>query len=146
MPGITNPAEPFFKDGVWGWDDTVWRKLALLWGYTDRWEEDLGEAGVAAGHWTTSSTAVPAGYVYKLELAVLSNGSGARGLATISVHGAANAYVVKYSVGLAQYEPHLLTGAFTLKEGDKIDFRMNNCLVGDLLYAGVWGYKMAIAE
>lgn len=27
MPGITNPAEEYFKDGLWGWAATLWEKL-----------------------------------------------------------------------------------------------------------------------
>lgn len=27
MPGITNPAEEYFKDGVWGYVTTAWKKL-----------------------------------------------------------------------------------------------------------------------
>jgi len=27
MPGITNPAEEYFKDGLWGWVSTAWKKL-----------------------------------------------------------------------------------------------------------------------
>jgi len=27
MPGITNPAEEYFKDGLWGWVATAWKKL-----------------------------------------------------------------------------------------------------------------------
>lgn len=27
MPGITNPAEEYFKDGLWGWVTDAWKKL-----------------------------------------------------------------------------------------------------------------------
>ena len=39
MSGPTAPAEAHFDKGSWGWDLTQWRKLGLLWGYTDRLAE-----------------------------------------------------------------------------------------------------------
>jgi len=27
MPGITDPSEEYFKDGIWGWVDPAWEKL-----------------------------------------------------------------------------------------------------------------------
>jgi len=46
MGGVTNPAEPFFKDGVWGWNDTDWIKAGVFLNYYEQYVEDLGCVGL----------------------------------------------------------------------------------------------------
>lgn len=146
MPGITNPAEPFFKDGVWGWDTSDWHKLAMLWGYTDRWAEFLGKTMTADEAFSEVCTTVPAGEVWVLQLAFIRNASGVRGSQSIRLVTGGQDYIVKLDTAPVATVPLLLTGEFTLKEGDKVRIYHAACLTDDVVDAGVWGYKMYIDE
>jgi len=190
MPVITDPGEPYFKDGIWGWhgagrhwlplavdpatnylivnvrgpvvvqqtdpanmrvathgwDGAVWRRLSQLWGYSDRWAQVQRLAMPANGDYSLTSTAVPAGYVYKLEHATIHNHGGARGMARISIRYGGQEYYLAWTGSPARYEPTIWNGALTLKEGDQIRIQQSTCIAGDIIYAAVWGYKMLIAE
>lgn len=144
MPGAVNPASEFFKDGLWGWDGTVWRKLPLLFGYTDRWMEDCSEAGVAGGNWGSPCTAVGPGYIYVLQCASVRNTTGQRGDTHIQLCNAGGAWSISVDASPEKNIPVLFDGAVVLKEGDYINFFQRDTVAGDNLYAFVWGYKMEV--
>ena len=146
MPGITNPAEAFFKDGAWGWDLSAWHKLAMLWGYTDRWAEWLGKTMTADEDFSEVTVAVPAGYVYVLQLAFIRNAIHARGTMSIRLVVAGTDYIVKLDTAPVATVPMLLVGEFAMKDGDKVRIIHADCLTDDVIDAGVWGYKMKIDE
>lgn len=145
MFGVTNPSEASFKDGAWGHDGTVWRKLAMLWGYSDRWFQNLSESAPSTGTWTKLSTPVPAGEVYKLEFVYVLNDSRSGDAVTFSTAsgGVVNYFVLDTTV--AQYFPNVFVGGVTLKEGDQIRITMSGVVAGDVMKACVWGYKMKVA-
>ena len=62
--GITNPAEQHFERGAWGFDGTLWRKLPMLWGFTEGWVGEASNASAAAGTNFLELAAVPAGEVW----------------------------------------------------------------------------------
>uniref|UniRef100_A0A6M3LHY9 Uncharacterized protein n=1 Tax=viral metagenome TaxID=1070528 RepID=A0A6M3LHY9_9ZZZZ len=145
MSGPTDPAEAHFDKGLWGYDGSEWRKLQLLWGYYDRWQEYLGETKSGDGHFTVSCAAVPAGYVYVLQMATLVNDTGARGAVRIWARTGSSLFFLVGKVTPAQYEPLVWTGALALKAGDYVQLQQLSCQDGDMIYCGVWGYKMRIA-
>jgi len=146
MPGVTNPAEAFFKDGAWGWDLTKWRKLPLVFGYTDRWQEDLSETLVGDQNWSGNTVAVPAGYIYVAQFMHFQNNGGARGARYMAFRVGAVIHHCAYTLAPPQYVPDIWNGGIPMKEGDYIAMYQGSCLDGDAIKAGVWGYKMAIAE
>ncbi len=146
MSGITNPAEEYFKDGLWGWDGSVWRKLPMLWGYSDRWAEVQDHDMTSDATYSFDTVAVPAGYVYKLEHATIANQSAVRGMAYIAISLSAIAYPLVLTLEPARYQAVTWTGSLTLKEGDKIIFRQLSCITDDVIRAAAWGCKMKIAE
>jgi len=146
MSGVTNPAEPFFKDGSWGWDGTVWRKLPLVFGYSDRWEQDLSETLVGNQNWSGNTALVPSGYIYVAQFMHLQNNSGVRGSRYMAFRVGVTVHHCAYTTTPPQYIPDIWNGGVPLKEGDYIAMYQGSCLDGDVIKAGVWGYKMKIAE
>lgn len=144
--GITNPAEEYFKDGVWGWDGTVWHKLGLIWGYSAAWAEDLSVAMTSDASFVGDSGVVLADEVWIIQHAAFANHTGARGMARIWLMGSAHQTPLVWTLTPARYEPVVWSGAVTLTVGDYIRMEQQSCLTNDVIYAGVWGYKMKIAE
>jgi len=190
MSGITNPAEEYFKNGLWawdpaagvwlkliidpltnqlsvavnndaevhqtapadlaagahGWDGAAWHKLPLIWGYSDRWLDDISFTMTEDAAFSKITTPVPAGYVYVLQVASLTNDTGARGMARIFVRHTAEWFALAYTLTPARYEPTVARGPIVLKEGDRVVMQQSGCLTNDVVYAYVWGYKMKVAE
>lgn len=190
MSGITDPAQEYFKDGLWawvadqwkklvadasnflqiniaaqdidveikqqtaadltpggmGWDGSAWHKLAMLWGYSDRWEEKENYTMLSDTYYNLDTTAVPAGYVYKLEMVSIYNNTGARGSVHISVLSGGISYHLVWGSTPARYVPTIWAEGFTMKEGDVIRVRQLACLTNDVIRVIVRGYKMKVAE
>ena len=144
--GITNPAEPFFKDGQWGWDGTLWRKLPMVWGYSDRYFEDLGGTQENGGTYSAYGTEVPPGEVWVIQSMRLTNITGARGYINFYAYAGAASHVLYYRKTPAVGEYDFWEGAVALKAGDKVRVIQASCLDDDVLYGSVWGYKMKVAE
>lgn len=146
MPGITDPTEAYFKDGQWGWDGTQWRKLGLLWGFSEHYFENLGGTKDGDGTYETSSTAIPADYIYVVQCVLICNENAARGMARIALRPANEFHAIAYKLTPARYEPTVWEGAIALHEGDQVSVQQLSCINGDVLRASIWGYKMKIAE
>lgn len=148
MPGQgpTDPAEVHFDKGLWGFDATVWRKLALLWGYTAIWDENLG--GVATGAaYSLGTSAIPSTEVRVLQAMSIRNTSGASTNLTVYIARASGSYVVlAYVAAAATNVPLLVTGTFVLRTGDIVSGYLDGLQVNDVIQIGIVGYKMAIAE
>jgi hypothetical protein len=190
MPGITDPAEEYFKDGVWawvsnqwkklvadasnflqvnvaaqdidveikqtaaadltpgvcGWDGSAWRKLSLLWGYSDRYVDAVSATKSGDGNYQRDSTAVPAGYVYIVQSAGIHNQTGARGMSYLAFMSSSLAYYFAQALTPAKYELVGFTGQLILKEGDQLRWFQSTCLDSDNIRTYAWGYKMKVAE
>jgi len=143
---VTQTAPADLTPGIEGWDGSAWHKLPMLWGYSARWAEIEGFTVTAAGTYTFTTAAVPAGYVYKLELATISNVTGARGEAIISIYYGMVMWACAYKLAPGIREPTVFTGAITLCQGDQVRITQAACQVGDGIRVAVWGYKMRVAE
>jgi len=144
MTGITNPTEEYFKDGTWGWDGTQWRKLGLLWGYSDRYVERAGNESAAAGYNVLASSTVPAGEVWVVQGVVVKN---------VNTATQCNAFLVASDTGYALTERVTLTpdtwycfaiNPAIMKAGDYLTTAFFNCQAGDGLYMDINGYKMKV--
>lgn len=145
MTGPTDPAETYFEKGLWGHDGSVWRKLPMVWGYSDRWAERSTTASASAGSNTVKSTAVPAGEVWVLHAMAARNKD-----TDVAMQFLLNAGAVVLRVKLVAapgvnvwvlYSPTELV----LAEGDTVDVLFLSCTSGDELNVDFWGYKMAVA-
>jgi len=144
MPGITNPTEGYFKDGNWGWDGTQWRKGAIPFAYTSQWYENLGTAAAAGGTYSKNSAVVPAGYIYVLQALSIENDTGGRGMARVFARPSGLYTCLGYTLAPAQFQPTYFSGQVVLKAGDTVLVIQLATVAGDVIYASVIGYKVAI--
>jgi len=129
-----------------GWDGSAWRKSQQLWGYTDRWQQEVVNLAAAAGTNNLSTTAVPSGYVYILQAAtVLDVTSATVGLHLYLVGGTFN-YYLALSAGGAAATRLIWNGEVALKAGDIVRASLVGCTLNDDIYLYVWGYKMKVDD
>lgn len=146
MTGITDPTNPYFKDGAWGWDGTQWRKLALLWGYSAAYREAIDDDNADAGSNTLASTAVPAGSVYVIQLISAFNNTTNIPSIELRLVGTAGLFKMqRTALGVAAYPVNLI-GEFVLEEGDYVQAVFFACVAGDDIRLRVWGYEMKVTE
>lgn len=146
MPGVTDPSEAYFKDGQWGWDGTVWRKLPMVWGYSERWVEHEENLTPAAGVISLSFDQVGSGYIYVLQAA--DGWNAATDPSRIQFQVEAGGIIVRlaHTVTPGLGIPAFWTGEVVLKKDDRLVVRFYGTVAGDDLHANAWGYKMKIAE
>lgn len=118
----------------------------LVFGYNNRWVEDLGGTQSGAGAYNKASIAVPAGYIYVAQFVFARNTTGARGRATLFAYDAVDEYIFNSVAAPATNEPVTWNGGLVLKAGDTIGVRQISCLNGDVIQAGVWGYMMKLSQ
>ena len=145
MTGITNPTEEYFKDGLWGWDGSRWRKAGVPLWYRSSYFEDLG--GTATGSsWSNYSSAVPSGYIYVVSAISIRNYSRAPTATEILIYNELNKCThLEWAASLDILQPLIFTGYQILGKGWKIRVSMNGTQSGDTIVASVAGYKVAIA-
>ena len=144
MTGITNPTEEYFKDGVWGWDGSRWRKLGLALWYYESYTENLGTTASGSDLCIWSS-AVPAGYIYIINAASIRNTTRAVRQAEILIRTDTNIETfIGCLVSPAQYQALTFTGNVVLSSGWRIFMTMSDCSADDIIQAGVAGYKVKI--
>ena len=145
MTGITNPTEEYFKDGLWGWDGTQWRKAGVPLWYRSSYFEDLG--GTATGsYWSKYSSPVPSGYIYVITAISIRNTSRAPTITEIVVYNELNEYIhLEWAASLDVTQPLIFRGYQILGEGWKIRVVTNGTQSGDTIIARVAGFKVAIA-
>jgi len=190
MPGITDPAEEYFKDGLWawdpaggvwlkliidpltnrlvvdhpgdievvqpvpadlcvanyGWDGAAWRKLPLIWGYSDVWEAQVAETNAPGAGATLRLPAVDVGEIWVVQAASAVDIVTAPGWASIRVVGATytNTIAAKNPLLLSEYV--IFSGQMVLKAGDLLEAYFFASVAGDDLYFMARGYKMKVAE
>lgn len=138
----TNPADLCVAQHQY--DGSDWHKSNLLWGYRDRWFENLG--GDASGdEYSVYTTAVGEGYVHVLQALSVRNLDRATTDSLLQVHaGVSGAVNLVYEANTAQGAIVLFTGTIAMKEGDLARVVMKSCQANDTMRAGAWGYKMKI--
>lgn len=118
----------------------------LIFGYNDRWTEDLSGIQSGAGTWEVHTTAVPAGYIYLLQFFYIKNTSGARGTATLRVNDGTDDFWMVQEDSPGRYEVVSFIGNLVLKEGDIAYMKQVSCADGDEISCGAWGYKMKLTQ
>jgi len=143
--GITNPTEEYFKDGGWGWDGTRWRKLALVWGYTDRLAVRVDHTKVGAGDYAMDFAAVPAGEIWVLNT-VVSRNSATASQQEYLLSDTVTFYPI-FAYGTPAPNVFRMSGylQFVMRAGDGVRIWFRACTNADVLTGEIWGYKMSVA-
>jgi len=145
MAWPTSPAEQYFGRGQWGHDGTQWRKLRLLFGYTDTLRIRKVEANAVAGTNVLESSAVPAGEIWVVSLVRGWDAISAVGTSNIGVVTGGVNYPLDDQVAPAAGADARFTGSLVLKEGDKLRFTVWGATAGDVLYLIGLGYEMGVS-
>jgi hypothetical protein len=145
MTGITDPTEEYFKDGAWGHDGSQWRKLALLWGYSDVYAETESNSDADAGVNYLTFGAVPSGEVWVVTSVVGVNATTAAcNIVIAPVIDSAERWV-KHTVYAAVTRYVDWHGYLVLAAGDYLRLAFAACIAGDSIAAHACGYKMSVA-
>jgi len=142
---ITDPSQEYFKDGSWGWDGSQWRKLPLVFGYSERWAEHAEGAAVADGDAEAATGVVPPGYVYVVQATQTWHTAATDKECFVEVRDNDLGVILDYYAASAAYVYHCWGGGVVLSAGDSV--RVVALAPGDGKYVAVnvWGYKMKVA-
>lgn len=129
-----------------GWDGANWRKLPLLWGYSDIYGYQQTSVDVDEGFNSLVFPAVPAGEIWVINHfsadAVQGNPTSIELFATIE----GSAIMLARELYLFANDLVKWTGSLVLKEGQYLTAWYWGCAAGDDLFAYAAGYKMKVAE
>jgi hypothetical protein len=143
---ITDPTEPFFKDGHWTWDGTRWRKQPLMFGFSELAGENLENTSLAAGANNLNGAAVGAGELLIVRhLALMYSGTPPTYMGVYPVGSPGTPYILfEHTVVSTRWyiEPVFAV----LEEGDYLTAFVGGATLNDNLYFRYLGYKTTIAE
>lgn len=146
MPGITDPTEAYFKDGTWGWDGTQWRKLALVWGYSDVYGESVTEVSTGGASTIVYSSVVPTGEVWVISSVIARHDDPvARNTLVFAVVGGTTVFLLS-NTALAQWIALDSKAVIILKKDDYLYCEVSALANTKNVYLAVCGYKMSITE
>jgi hypothetical protein len=142
--GPTDPAEEHFNKGLWGHDTSVWRKLALLWGYSDRYLNQQQDTSDVAANYTINLAGVPAGEVWRIQGVGVYRTAVAGQYARLQVYNGSTAVSIE-DIAIATAGRFINNSReLVLKAGDNIRVVYIASVVDEVLITGAWGYKMAV--
>lgn len=146
MSGPTDPSEAHFDKGTWGFDGTQWRKLDMLWGYTDRYAVQQNDESNVDDWYTVNLPGPASGEIWTLYGVAVYRSTNAEHYARVCLATAAT----YYSLGDVEIP---LVGKFypfpaeiVLKYGDNIRVYYEGATDGEALITVSWGYKMSVAS
>lgn len=143
---ITDPQEDYFKDGLWTWDGSRWRKQPLIFGYSDQYIEyqtDTGDGTTLNQDFST----VPSGEIWVITSFSCYPYSGAHAdLVWIGGRFGGVGHAFKAAPSLAQYTSLCLDHKLILKAGDYLRVSWRNAANGDTFFSYANGYKLNLDE
>lgn len=140
----TTPAD--LTPGIEGWDGAAWRKLPLLWGYSDRWQETTSGIASGAGDAVANITAVPDGYIYILQRVSVYHDAGVEKEMTVTLRTPTAATMIFNDLAVASGVHYPIQCNAVLKYQDFIRATLVAPGDGKFVDLRVWGYMMKIAE
>jgi len=118
----------------------------MVFGYSDRWAENVSDIASGASNAVAQTAVVPAGCIYVLQQAeAFHNAAAAVELSATPTVGALVCPLV-HSLGADPWVHYSWTGSLVLKAGDRITATATAPGDGKIVYLNVWGYKMKITE
>jgi len=144
MP-ITDPAQEYFKDGAWGWDGSQWRKLPLVWGYSEQYVECQAAVVLSDGHYECELATVPPGEVWVVTNIHMMNRTAACSVERAQlVCGEDESYIVTY-LPTAALDACQWQGFLVMVAGQYIKCTLEDCVTGDEVRVNVHGYKLKVS-
>lgn len=141
---VTMPYEEALGARAYHYDGESWHKSNLLWGFNAPFDVDLGGTAETTTYGATSG-AVPANELWVLQAISIANLTRATTSVSISLARASGSTLyLNFAANLATFVPLLITGAFTLAEGDAANVFMQSTQADDEIQAGLCGYKMKL--
>ena len=145
MGGITDPAEEYFKDGIWGWDGSQWRKLGILFGYHSVLTQHISNTDASAGTNTLVTSAVEDNYLWFVQVAGLLDVNTAPSRVFICINRSGVDYPLSDTSTTAANLWLIWNGQVVLSPGDTIKGCFLSCTAGDDLFLRALGYKVSLA-
>ena len=146
MSGITNPAERYFKDGLWTFDGTVWRPQSQMFGVRTRYAEVKSTGAATVGLNTFNTTAVPAGIIQVVTAATWVNWSHACGPVIFSLIAGAVQPMLNMQPTVAAGVTGAFVGWIVMTAGDLLRVEMYNCTLNDGIACSFAGFQFKSAE
>ena len=144
MSGITDPTEEYFKDGLWGWDGSRWRKQGLLFGYRATICATISNLEANEGTNFLESEPVPAGELWIIQMVGGMNTDSAFSSLILSIIRSNTGYPVLDQVSCAGGVWVIWTGSIVLAAGDTLKAAFLGCKSGDDIQLKYLGYKVVI--
>ena len=145
MTGITNPTEEYFKDGLWGWDGTQWRKLSLLFGYSGPYSESPSNTNLPAGDSNLAGSTVPAGEVWVVQGMMGEVISSTCTELRFGFWNGAAIIICKQVLAPVSGQLYDYQGMLILAAGYYPLILLYDMTAGDYAYLNIWGYKMKVS-
>jgi hypothetical protein len=146
MTGITDPAQKYFKDGLWTYDGAVWRPQNQLIAYRARIVASVSATSTGASPTTVSSAAVPTGYVHIIQaISAFHDDTVARAVIIIANGGGATVGLAT-NAALAPFGYLLFSTPLALAANDIIQSSCYSLTSGKKIYVGLWGHSFKIDE
>jgi len=146
MSGVTDPASPYFKDGQWGWDGTVWRKLPLIFGLSEAYRESEVNLNAGAGVNILTASTVPEGEVWVVTHIVAFNTVTNSSVVILQVYDGSTIYYLRRLLTPGVGGEVIHSAPIYLEQDDRVQAEFRGCVAGDDIFMTVYGYKMRIAE
>jgi hypothetical protein len=130
----------------YGWDGANWRKLPLLYGYSDRYAERHEETVPATSDRVLTFSTVPSGEIWIVYIFSARVVSGE--IVDIALRANTNSIscVVNCDVQSSIGRTVGITSWLVLKPGDHLDVYFINAIKDSVLHAYAWGVKMKVTQ
>jgi len=146
MSGITNPAEAYFKDGLWTWDGSVWRKQPLLFGYTDNLLQRTTTSTLPAGAANVDLAAVPSSYVYVYTSLLFCYIGTPPTYAFVQIMRGGNPYELFSQLAPVSIQGYDREGWWVLKAADFVRLAIAGATLNDTAFIVGTGFALKINE
>lgn len=128
----------------YGYIDSAWEKLPMVFGFTDRWVVQLSDLNAGAGTNVLTTTAVAAGFIHRVDMVGAVNVNNAASIEQYATGaGIGVTFIPSTAMGANVWKITFPVGIW-LKEGDTLSTAFYGCLAGDDIYFRIWGVKMAV--
>jgi len=131
---------------IFGWDGSVWRKLPLVWGYSDVYREHIEDLNADVTYDSLSGSAVPAGEIWVVNAIMAVDLTSAITRISIYITGGGTTTDLNQVSAPTVNEPTTFSGHAVMKEDEYVGAYFDGTVAGDDIFLNVRGYKMKVSE